>query len=206
MRYRIVHSQFASACKANGLNCLFSFLERNAVELDLFSSCNVYKTSYMKMNQRKQTCAVQRKMSPFSERRFGLNNRRSESARYSCQNLRFFAFRCKNVKKQKARQTCVWRAFAVSCGVIRKCFSGERGIRTLGTFQYTRFPSVLDRPLWHLSSKNLNCKYRWIEINDYICPRFGAIAQLVEQRTENPCVPGSNPGDATTKKHFNQFG
>ena len=27
----------------------------------------------------------------------------------------------------------------------------------------------------------------------------GAIAQLVEQRTENPCVPGSNPGGTTTK-------
>ena len=29
-----------------------------------------------------------------------------------------------------------------------------------------------------------------------------AIAQLVEQRTENPCVPGSIPG-GTTKKLFN---
>ena len=28
---------------------------------------------------------------------------------------------------------------------------------------------------------------------------FGTIAQLVEQRTENPCVPGSNPGGTTTK-------
>ena len=28
----------------------------------------------------------------------------------------------------------------------------------------------------------------------------GAIAQLVEQRTENPCVPGSIPGGTTTKK------
>ena len=27
----------------------------------------------------------------------------------------------------------------------------------------------------------------------------GAIAQLVEHRTENPCVPGSNPG-GTTKR------
>ena len=27
----------------------------------------------------------------------------------------------------------------------------------------------------------------------------GTIAQLVEQRTENPCVPGSIPGDATAK-------
>jgi hypothetical protein len=30
----------------------------------------------------------------------------------------------------------------------------------------------------------------------------GRIAQLVEQRTENPCVPGSIPGPATT---FNPF-
>ena len=29
----------------------------------------------------------------------------------------------------------------------------------------------------------------------------GAIAQLVEQRTENPCVPGSIPG-GTTKNKF----
>jgi hypothetical protein len=28
---------------------------------------------------------------------------------------------------------------------------------------------------------------------------FGAIAQLVEQRTENPCVPGSIPGGTTSK-------
>ena len=28
----------------------------------------------------------------------------------------------------------------------------------------------------------------------------GAIAQLVEQRTENPCVPGSIPGGTTTRR------
>ena len=28
----------------------------------------------------------------------------------------------------------------------------------------------------------------------------GAIAQLVEQRTENPCVPGSNPGGTTAQR------
>ena len=28
----------------------------------------------------------------------------------------------------------------------------------------------------------------------------GVIAQLVEQRTENPCVPGSIPGDTTNRK------
>ena len=28
---------------------------------------------------------------------------------------------------------------------------------------------------------------------------YGVIAQLVEQRTENPCVPGSIPGDTTLK-------
>ena len=33
----------------------------------------------------------------------------------------------------------------------------------------------------------------------YICTRkrVGILAQLVEQRTENPCVPGSIPGDTT---------
>ena len=31
----------------------------------------------------------------------------------------------------------------------------------------------------------------------------GAIAQLVEQRTENPCVPGSIPGGTTPKNSQN---
>ena len=30
--------------------------------------------------------------------------------------------------------------------------------------------------------------------------KVGVIAQLVEQRTENPCVPGSIPGDTTEQK------
>ena len=36
----------------------------------------------------------------------------------------------------------------------------------------------------------------------YICTRNskGALAQLVEQWTENPCVPGSIPGGTTVKK------
>ena len=38
----------------------------------------------------------------------------------------------------------------------------------------------------------------------YICTRkqeiIGAIAQLVEQRTENPCVPGSIPGGTTERE------
>ncbi len=29
----------------------------------------------------------------------------------------------------------------------------------------------------------------------------GTIAQLVEQRTENPCVPGSIPGGTTSSFH-----
>ena len=31
----------------------------------------------------------------------------------------------------------------------------------------------------------------------------GALAQLVEQRTENPCVPGSIPGGTTKKSEQN---
>ena len=41
----------------------------------------------------------------------------------------------------------------------------------------------------------------------YICNRImqgGALAQLVEQWTENPCVPGSIPG-GTTKLSRNSF-
>ena len=40
----------------------------------------------------------------------------------------------------------------------------------------------------------------------YFCNRFqekkidGVVAQLVEQRTENPCVTGSIPVDATKKR------
>ena len=33
-----------------------------------------------------------------------------------------------------------------------------------------------------------------------IANKKGAIAQLVEQRTENPCVPGSIPGGTTFRK------
>ncbi len=35
---------------------------------------------------------------------------------------------------------------------------------------------------------------------------IGALAQLVEQRTENPCVPGSIPGGTTIKNpiHLNR--
>ena len=31
--------------------------------------------------------------------------------------------------------------------------------------------------------------------------KIGAIAQLVEQRTENPCVPGSIPGGTTDQRN-----
>ena len=36
-------------------------------------------------------------------------------------------------------------------------------------------------------SRNIDCEHK----------NAGAIAQLVEQRTENPCVPGSIPGGTT---------
>ena len=47
----------------------------------------------------------------------------------------------------------------------------------------------------------LSEKFGRKEKNTYLCIRIqendGAIAQLVEQRTENPCVPGSIPGGTT---------
>jgi hypothetical protein len=42
-------------------------------------------------------------------------------------------------------------------------------------------------------------------MNIYLHPLWrGTLAQLVEQRTENPCVPGSIPG-GTTKKSRNIY-
>jgi hypothetical protein len=37
-------------------------------------------------------------------------------------------------------------------------------------------------------------------INFVLTNKAGALAQLVEQRTENPCVPGSIPGGTTVGK------
>ena len=36
--------------------------------------------------------------------------------------------------------------------------------------------------------------------------RSGKVAQLVEQRTENPCVPGSIPGLATIRVYTKDWG
>ena len=37
-------------------------------------------------------------------------------------------------------------------------------------------------------------------------PTAGTLAQLVEQRTENPCVPGSIPGGTTQKNQYKRTG
>ena len=43
--------------------------------------------------------------------------------------------------------------------------------------------------------------FLYFKIFNYLCNAKinGTIAQLVEQRTENPCVPGSIPGGTTEK-------
>ncbi len=45
-------------------------------------------------------------------------------------------------------------------------------------------------------------------MNIYLQPLYstGALAQLVEQRTENPCVPGSIPGGTTAKPRSHDRG
>ena len=47
-----------------------------------------------------------------------------------------------------------------------------------------------------------------IKMNIYLHPLWrGTLAQLVEQRTENPCVPGSIPGGTTKKsRNFTVYG
>ena len=53
-----------------------------------------------------------------------------------------------------------------------------------------------------VSSKKSSTFALGFEINTQ---SWGAIAQLVEQRTENPCVPGSIPGGTTNKKRLRQI-
>jgi hypothetical protein len=48
----------------------------------------------------------------------------------------------------------------------------------------------------HLSAKILVVKKKTLTLHTQN-KTVGAIAQLVEQRTENPCVPGSIPGGTT---------
>ena len=44
------------------------------------------------------------------------------------------------------------------------------------------------------------------KINLYLHPlKAGTLAQLVEQRTENPCVPGSIPGGTTKTQTMSGF-
>ena len=61
----------------------------------------------------------------------------------------------------------------------------------------------------HFPNKKMPPSFGQFKTSPYLCTRKqevhpsrrkGAIAQLVEQRTENPCVPGSIPGGTTLKK------
>ena len=47
-----------------------------------------------------------------------------------------------------------------------------------------------------------NLFWRITKMSIYLQPLWrGTLAQLVEQRTENPCVPGSIPGGTTLKPY-----
>ena len=58
----------------------------------------------------------------------------------------------------------------------------------------------------HVFTKKICRIFCQFKKSSYLCNRKrdknGAIAQLVEQRTENPCVPGSIPGGTTFRKRY----
>ena len=54
------------------------------------------------------------------------------------------------------------------------------------------FPVIFYQNLLHNQKKALPLQRK--------TKKDGAIAQLVEQRTENPCVPGSIPGGTTARE------
>jgi hypothetical protein len=59
---------------------------------------------------------------------------------------------------------------------------------------------IIDKKIWQIRKRNYICSPQpkgYLLIN-----KDGAIAQLVEQRTENPCVAGSIPARTTEKRGF----
>ena len=70
-------------------------------------------------------------------------------------------------------------------------------------FIFLPFPTLSKRKrtIFHIFS------HFYLEREKFLLPLHsqndGAIAQLVEQRTENPCVPGSIPGGTTCKNSQN---
>ena len=71
---------------------------------------------------------------------------------------------------------------------ISTCFNLFQIISLQHISTYFRFflPKYLDSPIWDIYLQS---------------EKEGAIAQSVEQWTENPCVPGSIPGGTTSLKH-----
>ena len=70
----------------------------------------------------------------------------------------------------------------------------------LGYFQgFCRlFAHILHKKQRKSCTVNLKC----LPLHSLNKKHNGAIAQMVEQRTENPCVPGSIPGGTTLKESF----
>ena len=62
------------------------------------------------------------------------------------------------------------------------------------------FLNGINSPFWDNVMYTYSYMFTWIPF--YLCGRknVGAIAQLVEQRTENPCVPSSILGGTTKAK------
>ena len=53
--------------------------------------------------------------------------------------------------------------------------------------------------------KTCTVKLKCLPLHSLKKKHNGAIAQLVEQRTENPCVPGSIPGGTTALSNTSRF-
>ena len=62
----------------------------------------------------------------------------------------------------------------------------------------TTYANLFDLVKIHIDGRHARSIVRALLLRGH----FGEIAQLVEQRTENPCVPGSIPGLATTFRSF----
>ena len=96
----------------------------------------------------------------------------------------------------------MWFFSLTTVSIVKTCLLSLRELGIIGNDVKQVMLVHLKRAIWEgrefYLKKNVRFACR-LKKCSYLCTRKrnGAIAQLVEHRTENPCVPGSIPGGTT---------
>ena len=105
----------------------------------------------------------------------------------------------------------MWFFSLTTVSIVKTCLLSLRELGITGNDAKQVMLVHLKRAIWEgrefYLKKNVRFACR-LKKCSYLCTRKrnGAIAQLVEHRTENPCVPGSIPGGTTKNDSGNILG